>query len=166
MTTPTMTTRTLTTPTPTTDRRIQIAIRATPEQIWHALTDGAITPAYYYGFRAEYGELSPRAPYRYTAGGGDMITGTVLSVDPGRSLTATFHGHWAPEVAALSESTVEFSLIEPSMPMPGVTVLSLQHRGLPDTEAAAHLELGWVAILSGLKTLLETGAPMTGAPQA
>ena len=44
--------------------------------------------------------------------------------------------------------------------MPGVTFLSLVHEGLPDTEAAAHLEIGWVTILSGLKTLLETDAPI------
>ena len=42
------------------------------------------------------------------------------------------------------------------MPMPGVTILSCVHTGLPDVPAAAGLELGWVAILSGLKTLLET----------
>ena len=50
------------------------------------------------------------------------------------------------------------------MPTPGVTVLSCTHEGLPDGEAAHHLELGWVMILSGLKTLLETGVPMVGAP--
>jgi len=46
--------------------------------------------------------------------------------------------------------------------MPGVTVLSVVHDGLPDTPAAAGLESGWVTIVSGLKTLLETGAPMFG----
>ena len=51
------------------------------------------------------------------------------------------------------------------MPMPGVTVLSLVHEGLPETEAAAGLESGWVAILSGLKTLLETDRPMVDAPR-
>ena len=59
-----------------------------------------------------------------------------------------------------------FSVFEPFMPMPGVTFLSCGHEGLPDTEAAAHLEIGWVSILSGLKTLLETDAPMAAAPAA
>ena len=44
--------------------------------------------------------------------------------------------------------------------MPGVTLLTCVHEGLPDSPVAAHLELGWVSILSGLKTLVETGAPM------
>ncbi len=148
-----------------TTQRIQLAIKATPEQVWQALTDGSVTPAYYFGFRAEY-DLTVGAPYRYTAGGGDVITGQVLAVEPGRALTATFNGHWEPGVAALPESTVTFSLFEPFVPMPGVTFLSLVHEGLPEGEDAAHLQVGWVAILSGLKTLLETGAPLAEDPSA
>jgi hypothetical protein len=68
-------------------------------------------------------------------------------------------------VAQLPESTVRFRIVEPFMPMPGVTILSCVHEGVADPEAAAHLEIGWVSILSGLKTLLETGAPMVGGPQ-
>ena len=93
-----------------------------------------------------------------------MITDRVLEVEPGRSLTTTFNGHWAPDVDALPESTVRFAVVDPFMPMPGVTFLSCEHSGLPETETAAHLEIGWVAILSGLKTLLETGAPLAGPP--
>jgi uncharacterized protein YndB with AHSA1/START domain len=89
----------------------------------------------------------------------------VLDVEPGRTLRTSFNGAWAPDVAALPESTVTFALGEPSMPMPGVTVLSLVHEGLPENEAAAGLESGWVAILSGLKTLLETDRPMVDAPR-
>lgn len=150
-------------PTPDTTQKIQIAIRATPDAVWNALTDGRVTPAYYIGFTADY-DLQEGKPYRYTAGGQDVITGTVLEVEPGRSLSTTFNGSWAPDVSELPESRVRFALVEPFMPMPGVTFLSLVHEGLPATEAAAHLEIGWVSILSGLKTLLETGAPMVDAP--
>jgi uncharacterized protein YndB with AHSA1/START domain len=88
-------------------------------------------------------------------------------LDPSvRSLTTTFNGAWAPHIAELPESRVTFSLFEPFMPMPGVTFLSLVHEELPDTETAALLELGWVSILSGLKTLLETGGPMVAPPPA
>jgi uncharacterized protein YndB with AHSA1/START domain len=148
-----------------TTQKVQLAIRATPDEVWHALTDGAVTPAYYLGFEAHL-DPTPGAPYRYTAGGRDVITGTVLAAEPGRRVTMTFNGSWAPDVAALPESTVTFGLFEPFMPMPGVSLLSMVHEGLPDTPAAAHLEVGWVAILSGLKTLLETEAPMAAAPAA
>ena len=40
---------------------IQTAIRAEPARVWEALTDGAITPAYYYGFTADY-RLEAGAP--------------------------------------------------------------------------------------------------------
>jgi uncharacterized protein YndB with AHSA1/START domain len=146
-----------------TTQKIQLAIKASPEAVWNALVDGAITPAYYVGFAADF-DLTPGAPYRYTAGGGDMITGTVVEVEPGSRLVTTFNGHWDPAVAELPESTVTFTLGSTVMPMPGVTVLTCVHTGLPDAPAAAGLETGWVAILSGLKTLLETGAPMVGAP--
>ncbi len=146
-----------------TTQKIQIAIKATPEQVWDALTNGKITPAYYIGFEAQF-ELEVGRPYRYTAGGHDVITGKVLALEPGTSLTTSFNGAWAPDVAELPESTVTFSIVEPFMPMPGVTFLSLVHEGLPATEAAAHLEIGWVAILSGLKTLLETERPLVDAP--
>lgn len=146
------------------DLNVTVAVRATAEQVWAALTDGAITPAYYLGFQAQF-DLTPGAPYRYTAGGGAMITGTVVAVEPVRRLVTTFDGAWEPSVASLPTSEVTFELLDPFMPMPGVTFLSCTHRGLPDGAVREHLGLGWVTILSGLKTLLETGAPMLGAPQ-
>lgn len=145
----------------TTTQTIQLAVRATPEQVWQALIDGSVTPAYYLGFEAHYDDLTPGAAYSYTAGGGDMITGTVLAVEEGRRIEVTFNGHWDVSVAALPESKVTFAVVDPFMPMPGVTFLSCVHEGLPANETARHLEIGWVSILSGLKTLLETGSPLT-----
>lgn len=145
-----------------TTQTISLAIRATPTAIWQALVDPDLTPAYYIGFRAEY-DLTPGAPYRYTAGSHDMIHGTVLAVEPEQRLTTTFNGLWDPAVAALPESTATFDLAPPTMPMPGVTILTCTHEALPDTPVAAALESGWVTILSGLKTLLETGTPMAAA---
>lgn len=142
-----------------TTQHIQLAIKATQDEVWNALVDGTVTPAYYLGFSADY-DLTEGADYHYTAGGGDMITGTVVAVDPGTSLRATFNGHWDPAVAALPESTVTFTLSAPSMPAPGITVLSCRHEDLEDGPVAAGLEGGWVTILSGMKTLLETGRPM------
>lgn len=146
-----------------TTQKIQIAIRATPDRVWDGLVDGKVTPAYYYGFEADY-DLAPGRPYRYVADGRDVISGTVLAVEPERSLVTSFRGAWTPEVAALPESTVRVTLGAPPMPTPGVTVLTLLHEGLPDGDVAAGIESGWVLILSGLKTLLETDAPMVDAP--
>lgn len=159
-----MSTETTTSTAIDTTQKVQLAIKAGPQQVWQALTDGSVTPAYYFGFTAEYGDLTPGAGYRYTAGGGDVITGEIVAVDPGRKLVTTFDGSWAPDVAELPTSTVTFEIFEPVMPMPGVTFLSCVHTGLPATKAAAELESGWVSILSGLKTLLETGQPLATPP--
>jgi uncharacterized protein YndB with AHSA1/START domain len=151
-----------TTPTTTTTHRIAIAIRASRSDVWHAIVDGATTPAYYYGFEADF-DLTPGAPYRYTAGGGDVIFGTVVAAERETELVTTFNGRWDPAVAVLPESTVTYTLSDHQMAVPGITVLALVHEGLPDTPVAADIEAGWVSIVSGLKTLLETGTPMIAA---
>ncbi len=140
-------------------RTVRFAVRASADEVWRALVDGSVTPQYYVGFAAEY-DLTPGAAYRYTAGGGAMITGSVLEVEPGRRLVTTFNGHWEPAIDALPESRVTFELSDAVMPSPGVTLLTCRHEGIADPVAAEHLELGWVTILSGLKTLLETGTPL------
>lgn len=144
---------------PDTTRTVRVAIRATPAEVWEALVDPQRTPAYYVGFSADY-DLTAGAPYRYTAGGGDVITGRVLEVEPHHRLVTTFNGHWDPEVDGIPESRVTFELSDAVMPLPGVTLLTCRHDNLPDAPVADHLELGWVTILSGLKTVLETGAPL------
>ena len=144
---------------------VSLAIKAEPEVIWHALTDGAVSPAYYYGFSVE-SSFDPGATYTYTAGGAKMINGTVTEVVPHESMTMTFNGAWEPGVAALPESVVRYDLAAPLMPTPGVTVLTMTHAGMPEGDTAAGVASGWVLILSGLKTLLETGAPLVTPPAA
>lgn len=141
---------------------IHQAIKGDAVTVWRALVDGTMTPSYYVGFEADF-DLVPGGSYRYTAGGGDMITGSVVEVHEGRKLVTTFNGLWDTAVAELPESTVTFEIGDTAMPMPGVTLLTCTHEDLPDTPVVSHLELGWVTILSGLKTLVETGAPMVGA---
>ncbi len=144
-------------------QKIQLAIKASPAQVWAALTDANISPAYYYGFEAHY-DLAAGEPYSYVSGGHEVITGTLLEVVETEKLRMTFAGTWAPDVADLPESVVTYELGETAMAIPGLTALTLTHEGLPDTDAARNVEKGWVLILSGLKTLLETGAPLIPAP--
>jgi uncharacterized protein YndB with AHSA1/START domain len=142
-----------------TTQKIQIAIGADPAQVWTAITDLRITPAYYYGFEAHY-DLTPGAEYSYVSDSRPVIKGRLIDVIEGKKLSMTFAGSWAPEVAELPESVVTYELAETAMAIPGVTALTLTHEGLPDTDAARNVEKGWVLILSGLKTLLETGHPL------
>lgn len=144
---------------------VSLAIKAAPEQVWAALTDGSVSPAYYYGFSVG-SSFDRGADYAYTVDGIPMITGVVTEVDPGTSMSMTFNGTWEPGVAALPETEVRYSLAAPMMPIAGVTVLTMQHLGMPAGDTADAVGKGWVLILSGLKTLLETGAPLATPPGA
>lgn len=147
----------------TTPVTVSLAVKADPEAIWSALTDGEITPAYYYGFAIE-SDLTAGSEYRYTVGGAPMITGAILDVVDGEAITMSFNGAWDPNVAELDESIVTFAIAEPAMPTPGVSILTMTHDGLPEGPTTENVANGWVLILSGLKTLLETGQPLAAAP--
>ena len=131
----------------------EIFIRATPEQLWQALTDGDLTAQYYYGARVE-SDWAPGSPYAYRGGDGStMIDGTVVESDPPRRLVTTFRAAFAKDLT----STVTWEIA----PAGSVCKLTLTHGDL-DFESPLGLSVrdGWARILSGLKTLLETGQPL------
>ncbi|AZC13261.1 SRPBCC domain-containing protein [Microbacterium sp. ABRD28] len=146
-------------------QKIQLAIKAPAGKVWRALTDPAISPAYYYGFEARF-PTTAGEPYSYVMGGREVIAGTVTDYVEGERLGMTFRGSWAPDVAELPESRVTYVLSDTAMAVPGLTQLTLTHDGLPESTTAEDIERGWVLILSGLKTLLETSAPLVPAPTA
>lgn len=138
------------------DHVFEIFVRSTPEQIWRALTDGALTPQYYIGARVE-STWEVGAPYRYiTPDGVALLVGEVLEIDPPRRLVTTFRPTWgSPEDNQPSRVTWS---IEPAGPSCRITVT---HEGLqPNSALTSELSTGWAQILSGLKTLLETGEPL------
>jgi uncharacterized protein YndB with AHSA1/START domain len=87
----------------------------------------------------------------------------VTEVEPGRRLVTTFQPHWDESVAQLPASTVTYTIVDTPMQSPGITYLTLVHEGLPEGPLADNIEMGWVTILSALKTLLETDVPMLGS---
>ena len=141
----------------TTRHLFEVYIQTTPEKLWQALTDGAMTQKYYYGTRAQ-SDWKKGSPYQYL-GEGDaaLVDGTVLESDPPNRLVTTFRPHWDPNAASFPESTVTFEISQ----LGEACKLTLVHEGLaagdPITEG---IHRGWSEILSGLKTLLETGEPL------
>jgi len=134
----------------------QVFIRTTPERLWQALTDGTLTRRYYFGTAVE-STWAPGAPYRYRRDdGAPMIEGEVLAADPPRRLVTTFRPMWDADGVAPATSRVTFEI----EPLGDACKLTLTHEGLTDA-AAVGLNDGWSRILSGLKTLLETGEPLT-----
>lgn len=139
-----------------------VFIRARAEKIWEALTRGEITPAYYFGTAVE-GEWRVGGEYRYSGSDGQLfIDGRVLEVDPPHHLVTTFNPHWG-EYEGQPESRVTWS-IEPEGDVCRVT---LTHEGIdPESEFGSGFVEGWARILSGLKTLLETGGVLVDAAVA
>jgi len=138
----------------------EIYIRATPERLWRALIDEELTRRYYFGCRVE-SDWRPGSPYRLVDDtGATLVAGENIEVDPPRRLVQTFGAPWASEVGREGPSTVTWE-IEPVGDAGETCKLTLIHDGIdPASARGKEISAGWVQILSGLKTLLETGEPL------
>lgn len=134
----------------------EMYIRTTPEALWNALTDGSITPHYYYGIPVE-STWEVGAPYRYATPAGSLVEGRVLEVVAPQRLATTFRAAFAPGMADMPASQVHWEIT----PLGEAVKLTLTHTDLPaDSPFTPAILGGWSVILSGLKTLLETGQPL------
>jgi uncharacterized protein YndB with AHSA1/START domain/DNA-binding transcriptional ArsR family regulator len=137
----------------------QIFIRATPQQVWDAITKPEFTAQYFYGSRVETtGESG--TPIRHHSSDGASLWGDdmVIESEPPRRLVHTWRALYDPELAAEPPSRVSWE-IEPQPH--GVTKLTVIHDELEQApKTAAHVAGGWMFILSGLKTVLETGSAL------
>ncbi len=133
----------------------EIYIKATPNQIWNALIDPAFTVQYFHGTAIE-GEFAEGGGYRYLMQGGDpAIEGVVTEIEPGRRIAMTFRFMYEASLAEEPPSLVEWVLT----PAGDVTRLTLRHGDLFKSPLTwEHVRRGWLPVLNGLKSLLETGA--------
>lgn len=133
-------------------------IRTTPEQLWQAITSPEMTVKYFYHSRV-VSDWKPDSEYIFfkEKDGERQISGKILECDPPKRLVTTFtldcYEHTADE--APSRITWE---IEQSAKIPGVCILTVIHDHF-DGASKTYEEVGngWPWILSGLKTVLETG---------
>jgi len=132
-------------------------IRTTPDAIWRALTQSDFTTRYWYGSTV-HSDWTVGAPWElHTANGQVGITGDVLEADPPNRLVVTYRQAWGGGDEAPSRVTFE---VEGAGP--GVSKLTVVHETEPGSSTQiADVAAGWPFILAGLKTLLETGEPMT-----
>ncbi|MBA3718528.1 MAG: SRPBCC domain-containing protein [Actinobacteria bacterium] len=161
----------MTTATETATQTYQLHIKASPEEIWNALT----TRAEEYGYRAavEY-DLRPGGAYRGFAskemlefGMSDVvIDGEILEVDLPHRLVQTWNPLFDEKISAEPPATLTWETQEGPN---GVTRLTLtaESEGAPMTAAITSGSVpeaggGWPYVLSDLKTLLETGESLAG----
>ena len=138
----------------TTTQVHRIYIQATPEAIWEAITSAEFTERYFYGVRIET-TADRRITHAYD-GSDTYGEDPVFEWDPPRRLSHGWQSKWNPELSAEEPSRVMWE-IEPGED--GVCLLTVVHdrlEGAPKT-AASVSGSGWMGVLSGLKTLLETG---------
>jgi uncharacterized protein YndB with AHSA1/START domain len=142
--------------TATTTQVYQVFIKATPEQIWDAITKPEFTAKYFYGARIDVG------PERFHAlGPEDELWGDepVAEFDPPRRLVHGWRSLYDPELAEEERSRVTWEIEPQDGGVSKLTVTHDQLEGAPKT-AESVSGAGWMMVLSGLKTLLETGEPL------
>jgi len=136
----------------------QLHTRATPEQVWDAITNPAVVGRYFFGGRFEStAERGGRIRSWSPDGTEEWGDNTILEFDPPRSLVHTWRSLYDPELAAEPESRVSWQVegVEG-----GYTRLTVTHDRLDRSPKTAENVRGWSYILSSLKSLLETGEPL------
>src|ERR671929_510598 len=130
----------------------EVFIKTTPERLWDAITDPEQRKRYSFGVETR-SDWTPGSAYKASVPGViDIAAGENIEVDPPRLLVQTFDALWSDEVKAQGTTRVTWEI----EPVGTSCRLTVTHDQLP---AGANPELygGWPMILSGLKTLLETG---------
>ena len=144
--------------TQTTVQVYQLFIKATPEQVWQAIVDPDLTSKYFYGSRIT---VTPEGRVSTSPDGSESWGDSeVLEWDPPHKLVHGWRSAYDPELASEATSRVTWE-IEPQED--GVTRLTVVHDHLEQSpKTAESVAGGWTYVLSGLKTLLETGEPLAG----
>jgi uncharacterized protein YndB with AHSA1/START domain/DNA-binding transcriptional ArsR family regulator len=134
----------------------EIYIKTTPERLWEAITDPKQRAKYSFGVETS-SDWTPGSSYQAGVPGVvDIAAGENLEVDPPRRLVQTFNALWSDDVKAAGTSRVTWEI----HPVGDSCQLTVIHDQLPEG-ANPELYGGWPMILSGLKTLLETGESLT-----
>jgi uncharacterized protein YndB with AHSA1/START domain len=141
---------------PTTVYTIYIA--ATPQAVWQALTSAEFSRKYFFRNAVEV-DLKVGGAYVVRQPDGSVhISGEVVECDAPRRLTVTFNVNWPALVEKLGPTLVSYE-IEPAGDAVRLTMTESHDRPISDDILSGGRQ-GWPAILSSLKSLLETGAPL------
>jgi uncharacterized protein YndB with AHSA1/START domain len=139
----------------TMEKVFEIYIKTTPERLWQAITDTEMRRKYTFGavFKSDWTKGSRLEAF----GGGKLIAdGENLEVDPPRRLVQSFRALWDDDVKREGTSRVTWEIL----PVGDSCRLTVTHDQLRE-DANNQLYGGWPMVLSGLKTLLETGELLT-----
>lgn len=133
-------------------------IHASAEQVWQALTDADLTSQYWFHENISDWQVGSEWEHRRADGSGAIdVVGKILQADPPTRLVLTFED--SPHEDR-DPSVVTFQ-IDPHI---DIVRLTVTHTNLPNQEMLQGISSGWPAVLSNLKSLLETGKVLPQAP--
>ena len=139
------------------EKVFEIYIKTTPERLWEAITNTELRQKYNFGVGVE-SDWTPGSTYRavHPQAGMPISEGENLEVDPPRRLVQSFTALWSDDVKSEGTSRVTWDIEQ----VGDSCRLTVTHDQLREG-ANDQLYGGWPMILSGLKTLLETGETLT-----
>jgi uncharacterized protein YndB with AHSA1/START domain/DNA-binding transcriptional ArsR family regulator len=139
------------------EKVFEIYIKTTPDRLWQAITDGEMRQKYNFGVGVS-SDWTPGSAYEavHPRAGMAIASGENLEVDPPSRLVQSFNALWGDDVKAEGTSRVTWEI----EPVGDSCRLVVTHDQLREG-ANDQLYGGWPMILSGLKTLLETGELLT-----
>jgi uncharacterized protein YndB with AHSA1/START domain len=128
-------------------------IHATADKVWQALTDGDFTSRYWGGLRIESDWNVGSSVQLLNAEGRAGTVGEVLEADFPTRLSYTFQMQISEATRADAPSRLTFDLQRLDV----VTKLTLTHDHDAPGETFSNTSNGWPALMSSMKSLLETG---------
>jgi uncharacterized protein YndB with AHSA1/START domain len=130
----------------------EIYVKTTPERLWEAITSEEMRARYSFGV-GTVSDWTQGSEYKASVPGVvDIASGENIEVDPPRRLVQSFTALWSEDVRREGTSRVTWEI----EPVGTSCRLRVTHDQLGEG-ANSELYGGWPMILSGLKTLLETG---------
>src|SRR5882757_3805262 len=135
-----------------------IYIASTPARVFEALTTAEYSKQYFFGFAVEC-ELKVGGAFVVRAPDGSVhIGGKVLACDSPHKLSVTWNVNWPGLVEKLGETVVTYDIAQMGDAV-RLTMTESHERELPE-DILSGGRTGWPAILSSLKSVLETGKPL------
>ena len=135
-----------------------IYIASTPAKVFEALTTAAFSRQYFFGFAVECDLRVGGAFVVHAPDGSLHIEGKVLACDPPHRLSVTWNVTWPGLVDKLGETIVTYDIVQAGDAV-RLTMTESHEKDLPG-DILSGGRAGWPAILSSLKSVLETGKPL------
>jgi uncharacterized protein YndB with AHSA1/START domain len=132
-------------------------IETTPEKLWDALTKSEFTRRYWFNTEVR-SDWKVGSPFALVMNGTTTDVGEILEADRPRRLSYTFHHVLSEAGRKERPSKVVFTL----EPHGNIVKLTLTHEDFEENSVILDgISKGWPAILSGLKSMLESGTPLS-----